>query len=107
MTALLRDLLGSAAQPPTMSGDASFETPDGRDRGAPAAHIPGFLTPEELADLLGISVRTLSRWHLLRIGPPRCDIGKLRLYRQTSVNDWLASQESEPVRFRRGRGGRS
>jgi hypothetical protein len=69
--------------------------------------MDGYVTPEHLADMLGISVRTLSRWHLLRIGPPRCDIGKLRLYRKTSVDDWLASQESEPVRARRGKGGRS
>jgi hypothetical protein len=69
--------------------------------------ITRYMTPAQVADMLGVSVRTLCRWHLLRIGPPRCEVGKLRLYRQTSVEGWLASQESEPVRARRGKGGRS
>jgi hypothetical protein len=91
---------------PPVTENAPFDTADDAEGCGAAPHMDGYVTPEHLADMLGVSVRTLSRWHLLRIGPPRCDIGKLRLYRQTSVNDWLASQESEPVRVRRRKGGR-
>ena len=68
-----------------------------------------YVTPERLAAALGVSVRTLSRWHAERRGPPRCAIGKTILYRIAGVRDWLASQETEPVRpasAARPRGGR-
>ena len=52
------------------------------------------LTREQLADGLGISVRTLDRWHALRIGPPRIKAHRLILYRRQAVLDWLADQES-------------
>ena len=62
-----------------------------------------YFTPEQLAEELGISMRTLMRWHAERRGPPRCAVGKLILYRVAAVHDWLASQESDPVRLQSGR----
>src|SRR4051812_32424743 len=56
-----------------------------------------YVTPEQLSKHLGISVRTLSRWHARRIGPPRCSVGKLILYRVTAVRIWMAEREFGPV----------
>src|SRR3954447_4878532 len=55
-----------------------------------------YVTPEQLSKHLGISVRTLSRWHARRIGPPRCSVGKLILYRVAAVRTWLAGRENAP-----------
>jgi predicted DNA-binding transcriptional regulator AlpA len=57
-----------------------------------------YLTPPELADILGVSARTLNRWHALRQGPPRCKIGKAVRYRADSVAIWVAAQETKPLR---------
>jgi hypothetical protein len=56
-----------------------------------------YVTPEQLSKHLGISVRTLSRWHARRIGPPRCSVGKLILYRIAAVRTWLTERETVPV----------
>ncbi len=66
--------------------------------------LANFITPEDLAASLGISRRTLARWHAKRIGPARCVVGKLILYRDDTVRDWLAAMEQEqPERGRRRR----
>ena len=57
--------------------------------------LEGYLSPVQLAGQLGISVRTLSRWHIQRIGPKRCTVGKLILYRIDAVRAWLESREAE------------
>ena len=52
-----------------------------------------FLTKEELAAELRRNPRTLDRWAVLGMGPPRTRIGRKVLYRRTSVQKWLAAQE--------------
>jgi hypothetical protein len=54
-------------------------------------------TPNQLAAELDVSVRTLGRWHQLRIGPPRVKIGRLILYPKAAKREWLASHASAPV----------
>jgi len=54
-----------------------------------------FLTLENLATELGRNPRTLDRWHVLGLGPPRTHVGRKVLYRRTSVQKWLAAQEAE------------
>lgn len=61
-------------------------------------NAPPTLTPKEAAKLLGVSTRTLSRWHALRVGPARCKIGRKVLYRREAVNVWLAQNETHPTR---------
>jgi hypothetical protein len=52
-----------------------------------------FLTTEELATELRRNPRTLDRWEVLGMGPPRTHVGRQVLYRRTSVEKWLAAQE--------------
>ena len=55
----------------------------------PGGLLDGYLTPAQLAEQLGVSLRTLSRWHAQRIGPRRVTNGRLILYRTDAVREWL------------------
>ncbi len=55
--------------------------------------LSDFLTKEELASELRRNPRTLDRWEVLGMGPPRTLVGRKVLYRRTSVQKWLAAQE--------------
>jgi hypothetical protein len=52
-----------------------------------------FLTKEQLGTELGRNARTLDRWAVLGIGPPRTYVGRKALYKRPSVVRWLAAQE--------------
>lgn len=56
------------------------------------------MKPAEVATLLGVSLRTLSRWHALRVGPARCKVGRTVLYRKNAVESWLSQNETQPTR---------
>ena len=58
--------------------------------------LAGFVTPDALAARCNISRRTLARWHAKRIGPPRCVVGRLILYRVEAVDAWMAGKELDP-----------
>jgi predicted DNA-binding transcriptional regulator AlpA len=49
---------------------------------------------QALAAFLGVSDRTVDRWHLLRTGPPRIKVGNKVLYRASAVLDWLRRNET-------------
>ena len=55
--------------------------------------IAEFLTREELAAELGRNPRTLDRWDVLGMGPPRTLVGRKILYRRASVHAWLRGRE--------------
>lgn len=55
--------------------------------------LADFLTKEALAAELRRNARTLDRWEVLGLGPPRTLIGRKILYRRASVQKWLAAQE--------------
>jgi hypothetical protein len=52
-----------------------------------------YVTQQHLATMLGVGIRTLSRWDASRIGPPRITVGKTILYNEAKLPDWLASHE--------------
>ena len=58
-----------------------------------------FLTKEQLAWDLNRSTRTLDRWHVQRIGPPRTKVrrSKLILYKKSTVAAWLEQQTEDTV----------
>jgi hypothetical protein len=61
-----------------------------------------FFTKEELAAELGRNMRTLDRWEVLGMGPPRTFVGRKILYRRNSVQRWLAAQENRGEALRSG-----
>jgi hypothetical protein len=61
-----------------------------------------FMDENALATRLGVTCRTLRRWHVMRIGPPRTTCGRKILYKISSVMDWLVSRE-EKLTTRRAR----
>ncbi len=58
-----------------------------------AQFLGGYVTEVECAKELGISRRTLQRWHRLREGPPRTLVGKKIMYRREAVAAWLRERE--------------
>lgn len=61
----------------------------------PTAPVLGeWLSPDDLASALGVTVATLRRWARRRIGPPRVKVGHVILYSRASVVSWLAARES-------------
>jgi len=52
-----------------------------------------YLAKEELASELRRNPRTLDRWEVLGMGPPRTLVGRHVLYRRSSLLKWLAAQE--------------
>jgi hypothetical protein len=57
-----------------------------------------YVTADRLANMLGVTVRTLNRWNASRSGPPKIKKGKLVLFDISKLPDYLASHETEPVR---------
>ncbi len=52
-----------------------------------------FFSSDELAEDLGITLRTLLRWRDKRIGPPPTPIGRRVYYRCEAVREWLLRRE--------------
>ena len=65
--------------------------------------LNGYLRREELANQLGVSARTIDRWHTLRCGPPRVSVGRTVLFNIQSVREWLVNQERQALPARRRR----
>lgn len=65
------------------------------------ALLDNYLTKAQAAAELGITDRTLNRWHTDRIGPPRTKIGSRVYYRKDSVAEWLRNREVTPARAKR------
>ena len=57
-----------------------------------------YVTAGILAEMLGVTARTLCRWDAARTGPPKIKIGKLVLFNLAKLPGWLARYETEPVR---------
>lgn len=51
------------------------------------------LLPEEVAEALGISVKTLYNWRALGLGPVGVRVGKYLRFRESAVDAYIASLE--------------
>jgi hypothetical protein len=84
-------------------GEGEIQSPNatlGRMTLSQARILDGFITREQLAAELGKSPRTIDRWEVRRIGPPRVIVGRTILYRVESVRLWLQSCERHKGRRR-------
>jgi predicted DNA-binding transcriptional regulator AlpA len=64
----------------------------------------GYVRERELANMLGVTARTVRRWEAMREGPPRIKISKQVFYRIEAVHEWLRANEQQPLRRqKRGR----
>lgn len=66
--------------------------------------LSGYLSQEELAREINVTVRTVQRWEAQRLGPPITRVGGRPMYRKESVREWLHSLEAKPAPDRRRRG---
>ena len=80
-----------------------LENPETKPTDQISSILAGYLTPKNLAQALGVSERTVARWHRFREGPPRVEIGRKVFYRLESVNAWIASCERPEARADRVR----
>jgi excisionase family DNA binding protein len=56
--------------------------------------LADYLTQEQVADELGVSVKTLRSWRALCEGPPCTRLGpRLIRFHRTDVAEWLASRK--------------
>ncbi|MFZ0013294.1 MAG: helix-turn-helix domain-containing protein [Acidimicrobiia bacterium] len=58
------------------------------------------LSPQQVAEYLGIPVATLHQWRYRREGPPGFRVGRHVRYRRSDVDDWIERQleDSNPPR---------
>lgn len=54
------------------------------------------LTPEQVAQHLGVGVQTLYQWRYAGTGPVAVRVGKYLRYRPEDIDAWLQANESAP-----------
>lgn len=69
--------------------------------GTAAPVLNGWLTRQQMADQIGVSIDTLARWETQRRGPPCVRIGRKVMYRVDAFRDWLREQETRKAGARR------
>lgn len=57
--------------------------------------MTGLLTPEELADELGMTVEALAQWRYRGQGPVFIKEGRFVRYLRTDVDDWLMGRRHD------------
>lgn len=60
--------------------------------GTNAGRTTRLLTAQELADELGVPLKTVYVWNAKGTGPARVKIGKHVRYRRADLESWLATQ---------------
>jgi hypothetical protein len=78
-----------------------------QSKGNAAADVDPMMTRDTLAELLGLSVDTLSRWDSIGEGPVGIRIGRQVFYRVASVNEWLRSREKAKAAARAPKRGKA
>jgi Helix-turn-helix domain len=63
--------------------------------------LDDFYRPAQLAGELGLHPRTLRKLAERNQGPPATRVGRLTLYRKSSVSTWLLDREERKPRGRR------
>ncbi len=72
----------------------------GKQRKTSIADAESLWSPQQLADYLGVSVRTVYKWRARGDVPDPIRIGKLVRFRLSDIEAWLASKK-RPARSER------
>jgi excisionase family DNA binding protein len=56
------------------------------------------LSPHDLADYLGVPVKTIYNWRTEKKGPRGVKVGRHLRFRSTDVESWLEENADEPGR---------
>ena len=56
------------------------------------------LTPTEVANLLGVPIRTLHKWRYFQEGPHAIKIGRHLRYSEEDLQAWLDEQRGRRIR---------
>jgi excisionase family DNA binding protein len=51
------------------------------------------LSPDQLAEYLGVPVSSVYRWNYIKSGPTAMKVGRHVRYRKSDVEAWLTAQE--------------
>lgn len=54
------------------------------------------MAPPEVAELLGVPLRTLGQWRYRGVGPPYVVVGRHIRYREAEIERWLDQQTVVP-----------
>jgi predicted DNA-binding transcriptional regulator AlpA len=73
------------------------------DEGCSDNLLSGYLRPEQAAQAIGLTRRTLDSMYARREGPPRTKVAGRIYYRKDALRRWLLDQEQAPARARRSR----
>jgi predicted DNA-binding transcriptional regulator AlpA len=57
--------------------------------------LADLLDKQTAANLLGVTARTLDRWHREQAGPPRIRLGRKIRYRRHSLENWVCGLEAQ------------
>lgn len=72
------------------------DSPQTSPQPADEPHVfDGWMTREELAKEIGLTVNTLSKWATRGTGPTFIRVGFRTWYRRASVAEWLVEQEQK------------
>ena len=66
-----------------------------KDLKHPETLLPRYLNEHQVADIVGLSVKTLRRMRQERRGPAYSKVGRLVRYSDQIVADWMDSQRIE------------
>lgn len=61
-----------------------------------ASPLDDFLTEDQAAARLGVTVTTMRCWAARRKGPARIKAGRKPLYRASAIVEWLNRHETDP-----------
>jgi predicted DNA-binding transcriptional regulator AlpA len=66
-------------------------------RGTPVTPVPDkLLTEKDVAPILGVSVYTLQRWRVRRVGPRYVKLGRAIRYRMSDLLDFISGNTIGP-----------
>jgi excisionase family DNA binding protein len=61
----------------------------------PADGLDALLTPQVVADALGVPLQTLYTWRVKQAGPRGIKVGRHLRYRRSDVEAWLEAQADD------------